>query len=375
MNQTEAITLLKKYQAGVCSEAEKIQLESWYLQWHNDTPSFEEADLLALQNEMWAAMPKPALHKTIRLWPKIAIAASILIALSAGVWFYTSSGDPERSAIHKNLLAQDISPGKNTATLSLDNGKTIHLSSAKSGVVIDPTNLKYNDGTAIANSEPGATDPTGNHAMLTATTPRGGTYQIILPDGTKVWLNAASSIKFPSVFSKSKERKVQLTGEAYFEVTKDKTKPFIVATDKQEVEVLGTHFNINSYADEPSTTTTLLEGAVRVISATDKVTAVLKPGEEARLKENRMTVGSADMKEALAWKNGHFVFTGEDLAAIMRKISRWYDVEVDFRDDTQKVSFIGVISRNKNISSVLQRIEETGNVHFKIDGRRIIVMK
>nr|WP_121269294.1 FecR family protein [Pedobacter schmidteae] len=373
MNQTEAITLLKKYQAGVCSEAEKIQLESWYLQWHNDTSSFEEADLLALQNEMWAAMPKPTPQKTIRLWPKIAIAASVLIALSAGVWFYTASDYPERSAINKNLPAQDVAPGKNTATLSLDNGKIINLSSTKSGVVIDATNLKYNDGTAIADSETGATDQTGGDALLTATTPRGGTYQIILPDGTKVWLNAASSIKFPSVFNKSKERKVQLTGEAYFEVTKDKTKPFIVVTDKQEVEVLGTHFNINSYADEKNTRTTLLEGAVKVSAF--KSSTLLSPNQQAILTGDKVRVETVDPEGIVAWKNGNFNFNDEDLESIMRKVARWYDVEVYYKDNLPQTSFLGTLSRSKNLSALLKIMEESGKVHFKLEGRRITVMK
>lgn len=364
MNQTEATALLQKYKAGTCSEEEKAALESWYLQWNNEELAFEEAELLNLKKEMWHAMPsKPSAPKTPSLWPKIAVAAAVLIAVSTGLWFYTAQ-QPEHG-IRKELLANDIAPGKNTATLTLASGEKINLSATKTGVTINGGKLAYNDGTNISASS-------GTQAVIAAT-PKGGTYQITLSDGSKVWLNAASSIKFPSAFDKQGSRKVSLTGEAYFEVAKDKTRSFIVTTDKQEVTVLGTHFNINSYTEEPVQKTTLLEGAVKVSAF--NASYLLSPGQQADLKNNRVFVENADIGQTMAWKNGRFVFTGEDLESIMRKISRWYDVEVDFQDNTQKISFIGVISRNKNISSVLQLIEDTGNVHFKIEGRRITVMK
>jgi ferric-dicitrate binding protein FerR (iron transport regulator) len=368
MNQTEATALLQKYKAGTCSEEEKAALENWYLQWNNDEHAFEEAELLTLKKEMWHVMPsKPSVPKTLHLWTKIAVAAAVVIAVSTGIWFYTVQ--QREHGIRKELLANDIAPGKNTATLTLANGKTITLSDAKNGVVIDGRKLAYNDGTAVTAVSP-KIDST---IMLTAATPRGGTYQVILPDGSKVWLNAASSLKFPSDFNKYTTRKVRLTGEAYFEITKDKTRPFIVATDKQDVEVLGTHFNVNCYVDEPIAKTTLLEGSVK-ISAYNAV-EILKPGEQASLKGNKINVESVDTEAAVAWKNGNFVFDDEDLESIMRKIARWYDMEVYYQDKPQKPSSLGILSRSKNLSALLKVLASSGQVHFKVEGRRIIVMK
>jgi ferric-dicitrate binding protein FerR (iron transport regulator) len=244
--------------------------------------------------------------------------------------------------------------------------------------------------------------------LLTAATPRGGTYQITLPDGTKVWLNAASSLKFPASFGSLKTRSVELTGEGYFEVAKDKAHPFIVATAKQEVQVLGTHFNINAYNDEGSTKTTLLEGSVSVSSlplysssrgkrsderplghATSRDLSyrrddgggrddvVLKPNQESVLTNNaQIRVTDVTAEDAVAWKNGDFVFRGEALESVMRKVARWYDVEVVYADDVPRDVVIGgYVSRSRNISVVLERMAKTGRIKFKIEGKKITVMK
>jgi len=369
MNQTEATVLLKKYKAGTCTEEEKAKLESWYLQWNDEELGFTAEELTTLRNEMWAAMPVPFEHKTTRLWTKAAIAASVLIALSTGLWFYIGQQQNDKHGIRKELLASDIPPGKNTATLTLASGKTIALSDEKSGVVINNDKLAYDDGSIVT----GSSSRADSAIILTAATPRGGTYRIILPDGSKVWLNAASSIKFSSDLDKLARRTVSLTGEAYFEVAKDKSRPFIVSTDKQEVEVLGTHFNINSYADEAVTKTTLLEGSVKVTAF--NTTRLLSPGQQASLKARRIAVENVDIEDEIAWKNGNFVFNDEDLESIMRKISRWYDVEIYYQDRPQKPSSLGILSRTKNLSALLKVLELSGKVHFKIEGRRIIVMK
>lgn len=204
-------------------------------------------------------------------------------------------------------------------------------------------------------------------------TPRAGQYQINLPDGTKVWLNAASSLRYPSRFSGSK-RIVALTGEGYFEVAKNKQHPFVVKTDRQEVQVLGTHFNINSYTDESSTNTTLVEGSVRVTTLDGK-NRLLKPGEQSQLKGDEIEVSDVDTENVLSWKNGDFVFKGDDFKSIMRKISRWYDVEVIYQGDFDDLKFGGYISRTKNISSVLSIMESTGKVHFNIKDKRITVSR
>jgi transmembrane sensor len=213
----------------------------------------------------------------------------------------------------------------------------------------------------------------------TIETPNGGQYQVTLPDGSKVWLNAASSLKFPPSFSRLVNRRVELLrGEAYFEIAKDKNHPFIVKSNGQEVKVLGTHFNINSYSDEQSTKTTLLEGSVKieiVSGSRPKKGVVIRPGQQSILSGERIRIVDADIESDLAWKNQEFVFKGENIQSIMRKLSRWYDIEVNYNGDCSHLSFYGVLSRSKNISSVLKLMENAGNVKFKIEGKKITVNK
>lgn len=300
-----------------------------------------------------------------KLWPILTAVASIAIAIALGIWFYTSNQpiiNPQSQALNKSKII----PGTNKATLTLANGKTISLSDAKTGIVIDASKVTYNDGAEIKNAEV--------LGMQTLSTPRGGTYQVILPDGTQVWLNAASTLSFPANFGRD-NRKVELEGEAYFEVHKDKNRPFIVKSNKQQVTVLGTHFNINTYPDEESTKTTLLEGSIKLAASgifADEV--ILKPNQQSILKNNTITVLPVDSESAIDWKNGYFSFNKENLPAIMRKISRWYDLEIVYYGNYTGNDFTGVVSRKKEVSEVLNLLELTGLVHFKIEGRRITVM-
>jgi ferric-dicitrate binding protein FerR (iron transport regulator) len=204
-------------------------------------------------------------------------------------------------------------------------------------------------------------------------TPRGGKWRINLPDGTAVWLNAASSITYPASFSGSRTRQVELKGEAYFEVAKDKAHPFIVKTDNQEVQVLGTHFNLNSYADEASTKTTLLEGAIKITAAGQQ--KLLKPGEQAILNGKVLKISAADLETAVAWKNDEFVFKGESIKEIMRVLARWYNIDAEYSGPVTTEEFQGKIGMQKNITEVLQLLELTEAVHFKIEGRKVIVTK
>ncbi|MNX85526.1 fec operon regulator FecR [compost metagenome] len=217
-------------------------------------------------------------------------------------------------------------------------------------------------------------NPSGKTSYNTIETPKGGQYQLILPDGSKVWLNAASSLTFPTSFVSLKTRKVELIGEAYFEIAKNKTSPFIVKSAKQEVKVLGTHFNINSYADEQSTTTTLLEGSVNIVSLNKAENIILKPGQQSTLNNNKINVTEINTEEAIAWKNGLFIFNDENIKSIMKKIARWYNVEITFKGNLDHVSFVGNYARNKDLESLLENIELTEKVHFKIEGRRIEVI-
>ncbi len=307
-------------------------------------------------------------------WYRYVAAASVLIAL--GVWIYASVPYFNHQAKTNNLAK--ITPGTNKATLTLADGKVITLDNAATGNIARQSGIlvsKTADGQLIyqltsANTATAA-EPEG---FNTISTPRGGQYQVNLPDGTKIWMNAASSLTYPTKFT-SGTRRVKLSGEAYFEVAKDKAHPFIVATNKQEVEVLGTHFNINAYEDEENTKTALIEGSVKVTGtglSADKV--MLKPNQQSILTGNKFTVVPVDPESAVDWKNGYFSFDNENLPALMRKISRWYDVEITYQGSYTGNDFTGIVSRKKQVSEVLGLLELTGLVHFKIEGRRIIVM-
>ena len=382
--------LLDRYLDGNCTATEQEQVETWLAnqknednQWHSMNDQQKEQWLSILFTDINRIIDKEETSSRklnsygIPLRRLLNVAAAILLVATASIWFYTNQ-KRNSNKVHSSAYNSDIAPGKNKATLTLADGKIINLSDAKTGLVIDASKITYNDGSKVQSDQSlrgSSGDPSLYAKAVTMSTPKGGTYQVILPDGTRVWLNAASSLKFPSNFNGIAERRVILNGEAYFEVAKDKSKPFIVATDKQEVEVLGTHFNINSYADEAIVKTTLLEGSVKVSGLLSHFAQQLKPGQQSVLTRDELKVQIANTKEVTAWKNGYFIFNDEQLGSIMRKLSRWYDVDIHFQDEVQNVSFIGVISREKNISSVLDLLEATGNAHFKIEGRRITVMK
>ena len=293
----------------------------------------------------------------------------------------------------------DIAAGKNGATLTLADGRKISLSDAVNGQVASEAGVeitKTKDGRVIYAVTPGKQSPQSASgvevAYNTLSTAKGQMYQVVLPDQSVVWLNAASSLKYPASFAAVKERKVELEGEAYFEISKmaiDHSArgmqvriPFIVMTKSQRVEVLGTHFNINSYADEPATKTTLLEGSVRVQpsaghTSPDREGLVLKPGEQSVLKGRNIQMNKVDTESALAWKKGDFIFSpDDDLRSAMRKIARWYDVEIIYDASApMDMEPRGWISRKNKLSAVLSRIESTGKIHFKIEGRRVTVMR
>lgn len=310
-------------------------------------------------------IPANLIRKKLYTWLSGA-AAAILIT---GSVIYFSGGD----SLEKQATLANLQPGKNKAILTLANGSRITLDDAANG------NLAQQSGVQIVKTKGGqlvynATPTTANaHEQNTIETPYGGQYTIVLPDHSRVWLNAGSSLSYPVSFADSKSRLVQLKGEAYFEVAKDHVHPFIVKTDKQEVEVLGTHFNINSYTDEPTTLTTLLEGSVRVYSGTDH--KILKPGDQAILNTQGLKIGQANTEEVMAWKNGYFRFNDEKIESVMRKIARWYDVEIEFQGEISQEEYNGKISRFKSIAQVLDLLGSTNTVHFKINGRRILVLK
>ena len=311
-------------------------------------------------------------------WHQVAIAASILLVISIGLYFYTHRS-PGLVFVkqEQSPKPQIISPGGDKAVLTLSDGSRIILDHAKNGVLANQEGVriqKTSDGKLLytfANSEDSPHLHTTGEIYNKIETPAGGKYQINLPDGSKVWLNASSSLRFPAIFV-GNTREVELTGEAFFDVAKNKNKPFKVITKDQVVEVLGTQFNINSYSDEDAIKTTLIEGSVKVIYKDQIV--LLSPGQQFRPNNLSLKIVHADTDEVIAWKNGYFLFKNEDIQSVMRKLSRWYDVEVNYSGEMPKVGFGGNISRSKDISEVLDVLQLTNAVHFKVEGRRITVM-
>lgn len=286
----------------------------------------------------------------------IAIAAAILLAIAAYLYINSFVASKE---IGRNNIAMDVAPGSNRATLTLSDGRKIDLSSAALG------DLSSDHQTKIAKTADGQISYGGNGSALTntVTTPNGGQYQVRLPDGTKVWLNAASSISYATDLAISSKRVVHLSGEAYFEVAHDRARPFIVDTKEQQIQVLGTHFNVNSYGDEGLTTTTLAEGSVKVSRHQKDVT--LRPGQQAITEGSSLQVKTADMETALAWKNGNLVFKSATLEQIFRQVQRWYDVEVVYEGKVRHRVFTGGIPRSSKLSVLLQILSDSG-VKFEL---------
>ncbi len=350
----------------------------------------EDALLISVPVEVYQGIQNRIHHVATEsvwsLWNKLGIAAA-MAAVTLGVWlYYTARYAGEGRNSGNAQYAIDIKPGGNKATITLTNGEVINLSNAKTGVMIGDGKIAYNDGPDSGGRHPDLEEAakqiflesgTKRATLLTASTPRGGTYEFTLPDGSKVFLNAATTIKFPSAFDKS-DRVVELvSGEAYFEVAKEKKRPFIVKNERQQVEVLGTHFNINAYADEPIIRTTLLEGSVKVSNTTESlVQQILRPGQQSMLAGTRLNVVDVDVNTVIDWKNGEFIFDNESLESLMRKIARWYNVQIDYANaEARNVIYYGSISRFENVSRVLSKFEQTGEVTFKVDKNKITVYK
>lgn len=311
----------------------------------------------------------------------VSIAATFLIAIMFILFFNSKSGLKEHLGGEKHVTRQNkgLISGSKSVTLELADGSQIPLSSANIGLLATESGSKISkvgSGHVVYASSASPVKEVGHNII---STPKGGTYMITLSDGTKVWLNAASSLKFPASFN-SGARHVELVGEGYFEVAKQhmskgkpQFRPFYVSSKGQTVEVLGTHFNVKSYPEEPVATTTLLEGSVRVSESSGYLFKTLKPGQQSRV-NREISIKDVDAEAAIAWKNGIFNFANENIEDIMRNISRWYDVEVIYESGITSERFVGSISRYKNVSDVLEMLELTGAVHFKVEGRRITVM-
>jgi transmembrane sensor len=325
------------------------------------------------QDEVWVNIRehmKPPVHRLFGGWKKFTVAAAVVAVLLAAGYnkFFKALPAVNNISQQKN---NDVLPGGNRAVLTLANGSVIVLDSAQNGVIAEQGSTRVSKTASGIVRYDIPEQMHGQTEYNKLTTPRGGQYQLFLPDGTAVWLNAASSIEYPTAFTGS-TREVRITGEAYFEVAHNAAMPFIVKTAGEEVRVLGTHFNINAYEDENSVKTTLLEGSISL--KTDHSSVLLKPGEQARLEKNG-TVEVAednDLEQVLAWKNGLFKLSSAELPDVLRQVSRWYDVTVVFEGGVPAGHLTGKVSRNLNLSEIVKLLEYSG---FKIiiDGKNLIV--
>ncbi|AOM80762.1 hypothetical protein BFS30_13000 [Pedobacter steynii] len=349
--------------------AELEEVMEHYLQFEEETGVFElpSPDFIkALESRLDLLDQQPVAIKN-RLWYAVAAAVALI---AFGIFFYTQPHPPKSSVSLVN--GTDLLPGKHQAVLTLANGSKISLTdlgrgklATEAGVILE----KSGDG-QISYTTKEHTPSLKNEQLRynTISTPKGGLYQVILPDGTKVWLNAASSLKYPVQFA-SQERRVMLTGEAYFEVSKRKAQPFLVSTDQQEIKVLGTHFNVNSYQDDHQTLTTLLEGRVSVSPLTHPSTQkILLPGQQSRLRGTEITLAQVNTEAVMAWKRNLFSFNHADLKMIMTEFSRWYDVPVVFEGTMSQQRFSGEVSKNIKASEFLE-ILSSFKVKFRIEGK------
>lgn len=302
-------------------------------------------------------------------------AAAAVILLSGGALFLLNSPkEAGQPATPPTVVQHAIQPGKNGALLTLADGSQIVLDSVGDGVIA----TQQGSNAVLKN---GALSYTGNESgearLNTLSTPRGRQFRLQLPDGTKVWLNAASSIRYPTAFAGA-ERKVEVTGEAYFEVASNANMPFRVnVNNRANIEVLGTSFNVSSYENEESISTTLIEGTVRVSVEAGSRSAVLKPGQQASIQQGSndlAVVNDVDTDKIIAWKNGYFNFGKATLPEVMRQLERWYDIETVYEKGIPETKFVGKLTRNITLNELFQILDSTG-VNFRIEGRKLIVTK
>jgi len=376
--------LAKKWLNNTITPAEQEEFAAWYNTGQDKPieipPTFAENDE-ALKQRILTKINREIkkddsrVRKIMPVW--LRYAASIVLFAGGFMCYYVQTHravKPHVLARQQKPLKNDAGPGGNKAILTLANGSKINLSDVKNGVLASQgqTVLKKDKDGRIIYESPGAKGVDSSAIFNTITIPRGGQFQVVLSDGSKVWLNSASSITFPAAFSKT-ERKVTITGEVYFEIAKNKAKPFRVVTGEQTVEVLGTHFDINAYTDEEALKTTLVEGSVKVTSGAQSV--VLKPEQQASLlpgKAGKIKVTTVDTDNVLAWTTGNFQFEKAEIASIMREAGRWYDVDIKYEGEIPKRRFTGSISRSVNLSELLKMLKYTG-INFKIADKTIVV--
>lgn len=390
MESTELRRLFARYMEGSLTLEESDQL-SEAAQTHslNDwqealiplieniavTESYNEEEWKTFIENILQQSAKPAAKViAIKRWRRIAAAVAIILVVGTGAYFSISvlNKKPKTEIVQtqEQRFKNDVQPGKNGAILTLDNGQQIILDSAHNGTLAEQGNSKIvKQGDQLTYNQQRATNKVVYNTIATT---RGKQYpNLILADGSKVWLDAASSIRFPTSFT-GNDRTVEITGQVWFDVEHNDKMPFKVIAKGVEINDLGTEFNVNSYDDEGAIKTTLIAGSVKVVTNGKNIT--IQPGQQAIFQNNNLSVNkNVNVDEVMAWKNGYFNFGGSDFEMIARQLSRWYDVEVVYDRKIDDL-FYAEIPRNTMLSDVLKALELTGKVHFRIEGRRIIVM-
>lgn len=366
--------LAHKYRNGTLTPQEKADFEAWYTAQDDETFAHSEAHHPSrVMQRMYRNIRtniRPIAIRRLSRW--LPYAAAILPIATAATWFFVEQGAKDEA---QRQAAVDIAPGGNRATLTLADGRTVDLNEEQTGIIVGD-GITYADGSFVISPEsedrsPKTSEPDGHllttdSRLLTLSTPKGGTYQITLPDGSRVWLNSATTLKYPPQFDGDDERVVELQGEAYFAVAPNKSKPFKVISHGQVTEVLGTQFNISAYADESITKTTLVEGSVRLAPTTGQQPPLtLKPGEQAQQAQGHIKTKTVDVHEVIAWKNGRFSFDGKSFAEIIGELSRWYNVDVIYEGPVPTNTFIGGAYRTERISLVLD-VLRAGGIDYRI---------
>lgn len=385
--------LLQQFAADICTPAEVRELFHWIRRSNNDVLLKEKIrelwDNHGNQKELpgvdWdkiyiKIINAPQIGKRTIWWKYAAAAVVVLLLSTAGyLWFNQSSEQNLARKEEQPQKANEILPGGERAVLTLADGSQVILDSANTGTLSTQGSVKV---VKLSNGQLSYqftdTPADGSEVLFnTISTPRGGQYQIVLSDGTKVWLNASSSLHFPATFIGS-ERNVELKGEGYFEVARNEKKPFNVSVSGMKVRVLGTHFNVSAYDDDAHVETTLLEGSVEIEKG--GVKKIIHPGEQARVEntssDSKINIRNVNVDDVIAWKNGRFIFQGDNIQSIMRQLSRWYDVSVSYEEGVTREEFVGVINRSRyvNIAEILEMLERTRAVSFEIVGRHVTVM-
>ena len=389
MRQVEIRKLVKKYLHDTATKEETEKLFQWYrsemnADSHWDLDAFEDEEDLKLFILSKIDVPD-LIEKQAPVYRKfyyLAAAASLAIFMAIGLYFFNNNNQTYVSPTSiKKVVKQkaiDIQPGTNKAILTLSNGKKIILDDSQNEVVINDGAIKVHKNAKgiieytlnrLGKEQNEKTDvQTGYNTIQT---PIGGKFQLTLADGSKVWLNSASSLRFPVYFS-GDNRTVELKGEAYFEVAKTQNKKFTVRSGNQTVEVLGTHFNINAYSDEPVITTTLIEGAIRVVELNTQKFQILKPGEQSKV-HNDIKIQKKDTQADIAWKDGYFYFENSSIETVMRQLGRWYGITARYESALPQQHFEGAISTNLTLLEVLEILQKS-NVHFSLEGKEVVVM-